>query len=223
MDSVGPPNRLKAVDELAPRLTLEDAKTLERCMGAGGIACIPTDTVYGLACDPDADEGLRRLWALKSRNPRKPSAILFSRVELALAATSWIDDELGQAIERLLPGPLTILVPNPKRRFRYACGATPDVLGIRVPRWPEQAEVLSQISWPILQTSANISGRPDPARMEDVDPQLRDGCDLLLDAGALPGEPSTVLDLTRYAAEGTWHVIREGAVDRRTLERQLDR
>lgn len=208
--------------EPAPPLTDEDARTLERCMRATGIACVPTDTVYGLVCDPDSDEALHRLWALKGRNPSKPSAILFSRVELAIAATPWLDDELVDAIQRLLPGPLTVVVPNPHRRFRLACGGQPEVLGIRVPRWPTGATILEQLSWPLLQTSANHSGRPDPARMEELDPALAAGCDLLLNAGTLPGTPSTVVDLTRYAAEGSWNVLREGAVDRRTLERQLD-
>ncbi|MDO9354898.1 MAG: L-threonylcarbamoyladenylate synthase [Solirubrobacteraceae bacterium] len=208
--------------ETPPILTDEDARTLERCMRASGIVCMPTDTVYGLACDPDADEALERLWALKQRNPRKPSAVLFSRVDLALAATPWLDDDLAEAIGRLLPGPLTVVVPNPHRRFPLACGGQPEVLGLRVPRWPENAAVLEGLSWPLLQTSANHSGRPDPARMEDLDPALAAGCDLLLNAGPLPGTPSTVVDLTRYAAEGAWNVLREGAVDRRTLARQLD-
>jgi L-threonylcarbamoyladenylate synthase len=203
-------------------LTSEDAATLERCMRASGIACIPTDTVYGLACDPDAEEALQRLWALKGRNPKKPSAVLFSRIELAIAATPWLDPELIDALGRLLPGPVTAVVPNPERRFRYACGDHPEVLGLRVPRWPESAAVLEHTSWPMLQTSANHPGRPDPASMDAVNPVLAAGCDLLLNAGPLPGTPSTVVDLTRYAAEGAWHVIREGAVDRRALARHLD-
>lgn len=191
-------------------------------MEAGGIACIPTDTVYGLACDPDAEEGLRRLWAAKARNPQKPSAVLFSRLELALAATPWLDQPVVEALERLLPGPVTVLVPNPHRRFPRACGNQPEVLGIRVPRWPESAEVLSTISWPMLQTSANPAGRSDPSTFDAVDPALAKQCDLLLDAGPLPGAPSTVVDLTRYAADGSWRVIRQGAVDLRSLQRQLD-
>lgn len=208
--------------DAAHTLTPEDAATLERCMRVGGVALIPTDTVYGLACDPDSEEARQRLVALKGRRPNKPSAVLFSRVELALAATPWLDPELAEAVGRLLPGPVTVIVPNPERRYPHACGDHPDVLGLRVPRWPDEARALERISWPMLQTSANHPGRPDPATMDDVNPVLAAGCDLLLNAGPLPGTPSTVVDLTRYAAEGAWHVIREGAVDRRFLARQLD-
>lgn len=203
-------------------LTAEDAATLERCMRVGGIACIPTDTVYGLACDPEAEDALHRLWALKGRNPKKPSAVLFSRIELALAATPWLDPDLAEAVGRLLPGPVTVIVPNPERRFGYACGDHPEVLGLRVPRWPDSAAALEHTSWPMLQTSANHPGRLDPATMDEVNPVLAAGCDLLLNAGSLPGTPSTVVDLTRYAAEGAWNILREGAVDRRALARQLD-
>lgn len=205
-----------------PALTAEDAATLERCIGVGGIACVPTDTVYGLACDPTDPVALERLWALKGRNPNKPSAVLFSRVELALAATPWLDDELAEAITRILPGPVTVIVPNPEQRYHLVCGDHPEVLGLRVPHWPDSAEVLRQTSWPLMQTSANHPGRPDPASLEEVDPVLAAGCDLLLNAGTLPGTPSSVVDLTRYAAEGTWNLLREGAVDRKALARKLD-
>lgn len=203
-------------------LTAHDAETLERCLRVGGVAVIPTDTVYGLACDPDEPEAFRRLWVLKHRDPGKPSAVLFARVELALAATPWLDVEVAAAVQRLLPGPITVVVDNPEGRFPAACGRTPNLLGLRVPDWPPAARALSQLSWPILQSSANPSGGPDIARVDDLVPELRVDCDLILDAGALPGTPSTVVDLSRYGDDGSWRVLREGAVDTRTLARLLD-
>lgn len=206
----------------AHHLTEEDAATLERCMQVGGVAVVPTDTVYGLACDPNDPEAFRRLWAVKGRDPNKPSAVLFSRVELALAATPWLDEVTREAVARLLPGAITVIVANPEHRFPVACGGTPDRLGLRVPRWPEAAEALASVSWPILQSSANPSGAGDIAAVEDLDPALRDEVDLILDAGPLPGTASTVVDLSGYAADGSWQVLRSGAVDDRTLARLLD-
>jgi L-threonylcarbamoyladenylate synthase len=205
----------------AHHLTEQDAETLERCMQVGGVAVVPTDTVYGLACDPDDREAFRRLWALKRRDPNKPSAVLFSRAELAIAATPWLEEITRDALGRLLPGPITVVVPNPEHRFPLACGGAPERLGIRVPRWPEPAEALRNLSWPILQSSANLSGGADIARTEDLGDVLRDEVDLILDAGPLPGTPSTVVDLSGYAADGTWRVLRQGAVDDRTLARLL--
>lgn len=206
----------------AHHLTAQDAETLERCMQVGGVAVVPTDTVYGLACDPSDREAFRRLWNLKRRDPNKPSAVLFSRVELAIAATPWLDEVTSEALGRLLPGPVTVVVANPEGRFPVACGSSPDRLGIRVPRWPESAEVLHDLSWPILQSSANHSGGPDIARIDDLDDALREEVDLILDAGPLPGTSSTVVDLSGYSADGTWRVLRDGAVDRRALGRLLD-
>jgi L-threonylcarbamoyladenylate synthase len=203
-------------------LTDEDAATLERCMDVGGVAVVPTDTVYGLACDPDDKEAFRRLWALKQRDPGKPSAVLFSRVELVLAATPWLDDATRDALARLLPGPITVIVANPERRFPLACGDSPERLGLRVPDWPDAAEALRGLSWPILQSSANPSGAGDIARLDDLESSIRDEVDLVLDAGPLPGTASTVVDLSGSAADGSWRVLRAGAVDERTLARLLD-
>ncbi len=192
-------------------------------MEVGGIACIPTDTVYGLACDPSSPAGPSRLAAMKARDPRKPSAVLFARVELALAATPWLPDETAAAVERLLPGAVTVLVPNPLLRFRYACGGRPQSLGIRVPDWPESAAALAAVAWPVMQTSANPAGGDAPGSLAQINAQLVADCDLVLDAGELPGVASTVVDLTGYATEGRWKIVREGAVSREKLERELAR
>lgn len=204
-------------------LTADDAAALDRCMEAGGIALIPTDTVYGLACDPSAPEGAARLASIKARDPQKPCAVLFSQVDLAFAAMPWLEPETAEAIERLLPGAVTVLVPNPLLRFRFACGALPQVLGVRVPDWPEPAAALEQLAWPVMQTSANPAGDRAPARVEEVDAQIAAACDQILDAGPLPGEASTVVDLTSFGSDGSWTIVREGAVSRAALERALER
>lgn len=212
-----------SVPDAPPALTAQDAETLERCMSVGGIALIPTDTVYGLACDPQSDEALARLRGMKGRPSGKPSAIVFSRLELALAATPWLAEATAEALRQLLPGAVTAVVPNPEHRFAAACGDLPDALGIRVPAWPARAEVLATTSWPVMATSANLSGALDPASVDGVDARITEECDLILDAGTLPGTASTVVDLRRYADDGAWEILREGAVDARTLARRLDR
>lgn len=214
---------VKPVPDAPPALTAQDAETLERCMESGGIAVIPTDTVYGLACDPTSPEALARLREAKGRPSGKPSAIVFSRVELALAATPWLPDAIVEALALLLPGAVTLVVPNPEHRYAAACGDTPSALGIRVPAWPERAEVLATTAWPVMATSANRSGGVDPASIDAIDTEVAEACDVVLDAGTLPGTASTVVDLRTYADDGSWSVLRRGAVDERTLARRLDR
>jgi L-threonylcarbamoyladenylate synthase len=190
-----------------------DVQTFERCMAVGGVAVFPADTVYGLACDPGSEDAVARLYALKRRMPDKPAAVMFFAVELALAALPELGRRTRVALDALLPGGVTLLLPNPARRFALASGPDPATLGLRVPALPPAAAALRDVRWPVLQSSANRSGGPDARRLEDVPAPIRAGADMLLDAGELPGTPSTVVDLRAYEEGGTWRIVRQGAVD----------
>ena len=191
-------------------LTVHDAETLSRCIAVGGIAVFPADTVYGLACDPDDREAVQRLYMLKRRRPDKPAAVMFFSLELALAALAEIGPRTRGALEALLPGGVTLLLPNPARRYPLACANDPGTLGLRVPEWPPALAALGDVRWPVLQTSANFAGRPDPRRLQDVPLGLRDSAELVLDGGELPGTPSTVIDLREYAKTGEYAIVRQG-------------
>jgi L-threonylcarbamoyladenylate synthase len=115
-------------------------------------------------------------------------------------------------LECLLPGPVTLLVPNPARRYPLACGSDPERLGVRVPTLWGDLAALATVSWPVLQSSANLAGEPEARRVEDVDPELRAAVDMILDGGELPGSPSTVVDFSAWEEEGTFEVLREGAL-----------
>jgi len=193
-------------------VTPEDVATFERCISVGGVALFPADTVYGLATEPDSREGFERLYALKGRPPLRPSAVMFFQLELALASLPELGQRTRAAFERLLPGPVTLLLPNPGRRFPLACGPTPETLGIRVPALAGALEPLGAARWPVLQSSANPSGGADARRLADVDARIRAGVDLQLDGGELPGTPSTVIDLTGYEGTGDYAIVRQGAL-----------
>lgn len=193
-------------------MTPHDVETFERCISVGGVAVFPADTVYGLATEPDSREGVERLYRLKGRLPDKPSAVMFFGLEEALAALPELGSRTRLVVERLLPGPLTLLLPNPAHRFPLACGTEPDKLGIRVPRLEGALAPLRSARWPVLQSSANRAGEPDARRVDDVNAELREGVDLVLDAGELPGTPSTVVDFSTWERGGTFEVLREGAV-----------
>ena len=193
-------------------MTPEDVETFERCISVGGVALFPADTVYALGTEPDSREGVERLYRLKGRAADKPSAVMFFQLESALAALSELGARTRAAVERLLPGALTLVLPNPARRYPLACGPRPGRLGLRVPLLEGGLAPLASVGWPVLQSSANRSGEPDARRVADIDERVRAGADLVLDAGALPGTPSTVVDLTAYEADGSWGLLREGAV-----------
>lgn len=193
-------------------LTAEDGATFARCMQVGGVAVFPADTVYGLACEPSDKEAVRRLYALKGRVPDKPAAVMLFQPSLALAALPELGPRTRDALLALLPGAVTLLLPNPARRFPLACGPDPETIGLRVPALPPALAALADVGWPVLQSSANLAGGPDAQTLAAVPERIRSSADLVLDGGPLPGVPSTVVDLRRYEDDGMWSVLRDGAV-----------
>ena len=202
-------------------MTEEDVQAFERCIAVGGVALFPSDTVYGLATDPGSKEGRRRLYALKGRRQDLPAAVMFFALDLALETLSELGPRTRAAAAALLPGPLTLLLPNPARRYPLACGPDPERLGLRVPALEGALAPLAAARWPVLQSSANRSGAADARRLAEVDGHIRGGVDLQLDGGELPGTASTVVDLTQYEADGGYRILREGAVSAAAVEARL--
>ncbi len=111
----------------------------------------------------------------------------------------------GRAI---LPGPYTLILPNPTKRYPWLTGARPETIGIRVPELSGPGRAVLDAVGVVAATSANLPGRPDPRTLDEVPAEIREGCGALVDGGELSGTPSTVIDLT--GPEPT--VLREGAV-----------
>ena len=186
-------------------------------MRAGGVVLFPSDTVYGLACAADDPGAVERLYALKGRPPRKPAAVMFFSLAAALAELAELGPVTREALKRLLPGPVGVLLPNPAHRFPLACAGDPSTLGLRVPALPR----LGDVEVPVLQSSANLSGGADPRTLDEVPHEIRAGVELAIDGGPLPGTPSTMVDLRGFEASGGWSIVREGAVPRGRLEALL--
>ena len=194
-----------------------DVEAFRAALLGDGVGLFPADTVYGLAADAESGAGMRRLYELKGRPERKPAAVMFFELDGALAALGELGPRTRAALERLLPGPVTLIVANPGRLYPLACGPAPERLGVRVPEVPEAMRAIKR---PVLQSSANPSGGPDPRRLEDVDPTIRAGVDAELDGGELPGTPSTVVDLSSYE-DGAYAILREGVLSAERLAELL--
>ncbi|MDQ4020003.1 MAG: L-threonylcarbamoyladenylate synthase [Actinomycetota bacterium] len=179
-----------------------------RALREGKPVVIPTDTVYGLCADAYRERPVARLARLKGRPEGQPVALVAADLDAILDAVPELRGRAAVTARALLPGPFTLVVPNPARRFRWLSGARPDTLGIRVPELPEPARLVVGRAGVVAATSANLHGGPDPRRLEDVPEEIRTACAALLDAGELPGTPSTVIDLTGQEPA----VLREGAV-----------
>jgi tRNA threonylcarbamoyl adenosine modification protein (Sua5/YciO/YrdC/YwlC family) len=153
---------------------------------AGRAVILPTDTVYGVCALPGHENVL---YELKGRDRSKPVALLAADVDALVAAVPGLDRSV---LERYLPGPYTLVF-----------GA----VGVRVPHLPPSAVEVVRAVGVVAASSANLSGGPDPCRVEDVPEKIRAACGAIVDAGELPGVPSTVIDLTT----GEPRVLRRGA------------
>jgi L-threonylcarbamoyladenylate synthase len=178
---------------------------------------LPTDTVYGLCADPSRKAPTLEVYRMKQRPAQQPTALLAKEVELLLELVPELRG-VEALLRALLPGPYTLVLPNPAQRYPWLNGSSPGTIGVRVPELSGPgAEVLERVG-AVAATSANLHGGPEARRLEDVPVEIRAAAAALVDGGDLPGTPSTVLDLT--GAEP--RVVREGAVPAaEALERAL--
>jgi len=175
---------------------------------AGKLVVIPTDTVYGLACTPYHDEPVRALFALKGRVAGQPIALVASSLDWLLECVPELRGRAAVLARALLPGPYTLVLPNPARRYPWLNGDRPDTIGVRVPNVEGRAREILDGAGAIAATSANRHGDVDPRRLGEVPQEILDSVAAAADGGELPGTPSTVLDLTGPNPV----VLREGAV-----------
>jgi L-threonylcarbamoyladenylate synthase len=187
---------------------MSEVEAAAAAIRAGGLAIVPTDTVYGLATTPYAEGPVRRLYRAKGRGELQPTALVAADLDVLFECVPELRGRSGTIASALLPGAYTLVLPNPARRFRWLTGARPETIGVRVPAVEgAAAAVLAEVG-AMVATSANLPGGVDPCRLEDVPEALREAVDAVVDGGELPGTPSTVLDLTGPEPA----VVREGAV-----------
>jgi L-threonylcarbamoyladenylate synthase len=175
---------------------------------AGKSVVLPTDTVYGLCADPYHEAPVLALSRLKERSPEMPVALLAADLEVLLDAVPELRGRAAVLARALLPGPFTLVLPNPARRYRWLTGTSPETIGVRVPDVPPEARAVLDRFGAVAATSANLHDGPDPAAVEEIPDAIRAGAGAIVDAGGLPGTPSTVVDLTGPEPR----ILREGSV-----------
>jgi L-threonylcarbamoyladenylate synthase len=181
---------------------------LERCIAGGGVAVFPADGLYGLACDPLDEAAIDRIHRIKGRDDGKSSAVLYFSPLAIRELLGNLGPRTAEAAGALLPGPVTLVVANPERRYPLACREDPEKLGVRLIDGP-----LAGAMCPLFQTSANLSGEPAPAVFDEVPATtIVDAVDLAIDGGPLTGLPSSVVDISEIDGDGSWEVLREGGM-----------
>jgi len=128
---------------------------------AGKPVVLPTDTVYGLCALPEQD-AVDRLRRLKGTPPEQPVSLLFGDLHGLLDRASWLE---GRPELALLPGPYTLVLPNPQRAFPWLTGSRTDTIGVRVPELRGEALAVVVEAGGVAATSANLHDGPDPRRL----------------------------------------------------------
>lgn len=180
----------------------------ERTIFGGGVAVFPADGLYGLACDPARAEAIERLHGLKGRDDGKPSAVMYFSPLALRELVAALGPRTREAVGALLPGPVTLVVANPERRYPLACREDPERLGVRLIEGP-----LAGAACAVFQSSANRSGKAAPASFGAIEESIVAGADLAIDGGELGGLPSTVIDITAIEHGEAPVVLREGALE----------
>ena len=175
---------------------------------AGRLVVLPTDTVYGLAADGESESAARALYAAKGLDAIQPTAVLFASVDVLVERVSELPAAAVEAVRLLLPGPFTLIVENPARRYAWLNPQRPDAIGLRVPAVTGAPRAVLEALGAVVATSANLPGGADPRRLEDVPPEIAAAVDVVIEGGELPGTSSTVVDLTGPEPR----VLRDGAV-----------
>lgn len=207
---------IRITDSDADGVAAEARSELGRVVAGGGVVLFPADGVYGLGCDPLSPAAIERIDEIKGRDQGKPSAILYFSPLAMRELLPALGPRTREAIAALLPGPLTLVVANPERRYPLACREDPERLGIRLIDGP-----LAGTACPLFQTSANRSGEPPAAGFDQIAPAIVETVDLAIDGGELTGSASTVVDLTGIEHGGPPEILRPGAISADQLAGRL--
>jgi L-threonylcarbamoyladenylate synthase len=199
-------------------LVTGDVARVAAVLREGGLAVYPTETFYGLGARATDARALARLVEAKLRPEGKPLPLVAA--DRAMAFSAWADagEEARLLADRFWPGPLTLVAAAaPGLPAEVAGGGT---VGVRVPGSPVARELSRLAGGLLVSTSANPSGGPPPARVEELDPALLAHVDAVLDGGRTPGGlPSTVVEL----GPGGARLLRPGAVPWGDVEEALRR
>ena len=196
----------------------QDLAPFTAALAAGEAVLLPTDTVYGLAAAARLEHACTRMLSLKTRDLTKPTSILCGSLSSLEASLPELDERSLTLARRLLPGAVTLVLPNPDRRFPWLCGPDAARIGVRVPALIPAVALALEQAGPVAATSANPAGGRDPASLAEVPAELAAHVSVAIDAGPIAGGvPSTVVDLTGPEPV----ILRQGALSEAQLRALL--
>jgi L-threonylcarbamoyladenylate synthase len=181
----------------------------------GGIVAYPTDTVYGLGGDAFNIEAIKRIYKVKQRAGDMPLPILLADAAQLADVVADVPEIARRLIKRFWPGGLTLVMAK-KASVPDIITAGSDKVAVRIPDHPIPLSLIKGLGRPVVGTSANISGKPNPLTAEEVRRQLDEEVDLIIDGGRCPGGlESTVVDVTGEAPA----ILRRGIIGEEEIKK----
>lgn len=194
--------------------TPEAIQTAARTIRQGGVVVIPTETVYGIACDALNKDAVMRVFEVKGRPSDNPLIVHISEWDMLDMVAQDIPPLAKKFAEKYWPGPLTLVLPKRPEVPLETTGGLNSV-AVRMPRHRVALDVIRQAERPIAAPSANVFMALSPTRAQDIDPEILVEVDVILDGGPCEvGLESTVLDLT----DDTPRILRPGAITRADIQ-----
>ena len=171
----------------------------------GGIAIIPTDTVYGIVCDALSEEAVRKVYRLKQRDFSKPMIILVSDYEMLSKYTKNINPLQKELIDMYFKGPMTIILEKSDLIPDIVTSSKEEV-GVRIPNNKLLRCLIKELDRPIIATSANISSNDTITNLESLENSIKDNVDYIYDDGTVKACASTIVKVI----ENKVSIIRDG-------------
>ena len=190
-------------------------RSVARLIRGGGVIVYPTDTVYGIGANALNFEAVLRIFEIKGRALDQPLPVIVSGSEMA-EGLAYIGDEARLLMKAFWPGALTLVLPKKPIILSIVVGGGTSV-GLRAPNHTVPLSIIRESGLPLIATSANKHGAPNPADAGEALRQIGDEVDLIVDCGRVTGQPSTILDLTRMPPL----VVRSGSVTRKMVEKVI--
>ncbi len=191
------------------------------CLESGKVVGLPTDTFYGLAVDPVNLRAVESIYEIKSRLKNKPLSLLIASLAQAYELAREIGFDFDKLADRFWPGPLTIIV-KASSRLPLRSPANTGNVALRIPDAAIARAVVERFGLPITATSANLQNAPECTYAHCVLHQIGDRIPLIVDGGPTGRSvPTTIVDLS--GGDGSWKIIREGAIPTHEIALALSR
>ena len=190
----------------------EGIEKASQIINRGGIAVFPTDTVYGIGCDPYNKDSVRKIYEIKSRNISKPFPVLVYSKEIA-EKIAFFDEFSKKIAEKFWPGPLTIILKLTDENLKKSLNVV-DKIALRVPNHKWTLDLLKKCNF-LVGTSANISGQTSFTNPDECLKNMQN-YDIFVDGGTITSKAeSTIIEIEKEKIK----IIRRGSVSQEEIFR----